>query len=115
MLALHRMIQVQSLLQANDSPTPASEIFHNLLEHPSGTRIEQILSHGQASPAGFWYDQPQDEWVLLLQGQAELEIEGQPMLSLHTGDHVCIPAHLKHRVHSTSKDTRWLAVHLGAK
>ena len=114
MLASRRMIQVHNLLETPAPVDPAEEIFHNLLDHrQSGTRIEQILSHGQASPEGFWYDQAQDEWVLLLQGQAALEIQGQPILSLHSGDSLCIPAHVKHRVQSTSKDAIWLAVHLG--
>jgi len=87
------------------------ETFTSLQERP-GVRIERIDSHGQASPEGFWYDQPEDEWVLLVQGEAVLEISGQPPLNLKSGDHLFIPAHVHHRVASTSADALWLAVHL---
>jgi cupin 2 domain-containing protein len=47
------------------------------LSHP-GLRIERIVSTGQASPPGFWYEQPQAEWVLLLQGEARLAFADEP-------------------------------------
>jgi len=76
-------------------------------------RIERIVSRGHASPPGFWYNQQQDEFVLLLQGQAELELlDPQERLSLQAGDYLLIPAHRKHRVVWTSSeaDCIWLAV-----
>ena len=96
----------------------AGEVFEALLVHPH-VRIERILSHGQSSPPGFWYDQPEDEWVLLVQGRAELtvivdESAAAQALSLQAGDWVFLPAHHRHRVRSTSPDAVWLAVHLGA-
>ena len=76
-------------------------------------RIERIVSHGQASPPGFWYDQDEDEWVMLLEGEATLRLDGDaPLLRLMPGMHVHLPAHLRHRVESTAADRRtvWLAV-----
>ncbi len=76
-------------------------------------RIERIVSRGHCSPPGFWYDQEQTEWVLLLKGEASLRIAGRDEpLRLVPGDYLCIPARLKHRVESTSatEDTVWLAV-----
>lgn len=76
-------------------------------------RIERIVSHGQASPPGFWYDQDEDEWVMLLEGEATLRLDGDaPLLRLMPGMHVHLPAHLRHRVESTAPDRRtvWLAV-----
>ena len=104
------MIQAQSLFTDLDSSV-AVETFTPILEK-SGLRIERIDSHGQASPEGFWYDQPQDEWVLLVRGEAILEIADQPPLNLKSGDHLFIPAHIRHRVASTSANALWLAVHL---
>jgi len=79
-------------------------------------RIERIVSAGQVSPDGFWYDQPQHEFVLLLAGSARLRFEGddQP-LELGPGDYVTIAAHQRHRVEWTSADETsiWLAVHYG--
>jgi cupin 2 domain-containing protein len=77
-------------------------------------RIERIVSTGQASPPGFWYDQPWDEWVALLAGAARLRFENEPGdRELCPGDHVFIPAHARHRVEWTSAQppTLWLAVH----
>jgi cupin 2 domain-containing protein len=79
-------------------------------------RVERIVSTGQASPAGFWYDQPDDEFVVLLAGAARLRFEeASPVLDLKPGDWVEIPAHVRHRVEWTQADppTVWLAVHRG--
>ena len=89
----------------------AAEQFVELLSRP-GLRIERIVSAGQASPPGFWYDQPQAEWVLVLQGEARLAFEGEPTPRLlRAGDFVDIAPHQRHRVESTAKPTVWLAVH----
>ncbi len=87
------------------------EEFFSLLE-TSGLRLEKIVSHGQSSPAGFWYDQAGDEWVTLLQGTAQLELENQGIRELVAGDYCLIPAHCRHRVVATSADAVWLALHL---
>ena len=76
-------------------------------------RMERIVSHGQASPPGYWYDQDEHEWVLLLSGSARLEFdEPARVLELRPGDAVTIPAHERHRVAATApgQDTVWLAV-----
>jgi cupin 2 domain-containing protein len=77
-------------------------------------RIERIVSHGHASPAGFWYDQDEHEWVFILQGAARLRFEDETV-AMKPGDFVIIPAHKKHRVDWTPPDepTIWLAVHYG--
>lgn len=95
-------------------PTPgAQEHFEALLARP-GLRIERIVSHGQASPPGFWYNQAQGEWVVLLAGSAGLRLEHEPAERvLRPGDFVKIPAHCRHRVEWTdsTQATVWLAVH----
>jgi cupin 2 domain-containing protein len=91
------------------------EIFATLVER-DGVRIERIVSHGQATPEGEWYDQEWDEWVIVLSGKAGLLVEGEaePRL-LGPGDHVDLPPRCRHRVAWTSPDepTVWLAVHWG--
>ncbi len=94
------------------APGAAGEIFIPLLER-AGFRLEQIVSHGQASRPGFWYDQDGDEWVLLARGEAVLEFEHE-CIELKDGDHLLIPAHAKHRVKSCSQDAVWLALHVPA-
>jgi cupin 2 domain-containing protein len=77
------------------------------------TRIERIVSTGQASPPGFWYDQDDDEFVLLVAGRAVLVIAGRAEpLVLEPGDWAHLPAHCRHRVEWTSAEppTIWLAV-----
>jgi len=93
----------------------SGECFDDLLSRP-GCRIERIVSHGQASPPGFWYDQAWDEWVLLLSGSAVLRLEPQADASvLQPGDHLLIAAGVRHRVEATAagEPTVWLAVHCG--
>ena len=85
-----------------------------LLSRP-GLRIERIVSTGQASPPDFWYDQPEDEWVILLAGSAGLAIDGEAERTLAPGDYVFLPARKRHRVTWTDavRPTVWLAVHFG--
>jgi cupin 2 domain-containing protein len=78
-----------------------------------GVRIERIVSNGQASPDGFWYDQDRDEWVMLARGTARLRFEDGSGVEMVAGDCLTIEAHLKHRVEWVSADAVWLAVHLG--
>ena len=75
--------------------------------------IERIVSTGQTTPPGEWYDQEQDEWVILLQGEAELSYADGYRLKLTAGDYILIPAHEKHRVDYTSSNPPciWLAIH----
>ncbi|MGA2731038.1 MAG: cupin domain-containing protein [Syntrophobacteraceae bacterium] len=88
------------------------EIFETLAE--SGKiRVERIISDSHASPESFWYDQDENEWVLLLKGSAALRFDGSgDVLILEPGDWVDIPAHVRHRVEWTgpNQKTVWLAV-----
>jgi len=95
------------------SSLPSEEVFESLLSTEQAT-IERILSAGQTTPAGEWYDQETDEWVVLLQGEAELSDEWGKSMALRAGDAVWIPAHAKHRVEYTSSAPPciWLAIHL---
>ena len=75
-------------------------------------RLERIVSKGHASPEGFWYDQDEDEWVLLIEGAARLDFDDGRSLSLTVGDYLLIPAHCRHRVAWTDpeRQTVWLAL-----
>ena len=89
------------------------ELFTTLLD-AANVRIERIVSHGHASPEGFWYDQDQHEWVVVLKGAARLRFEAET-IEMKPGDFIDIPVHKKHRVEWTTPDepTLWLAVHFG--
>jgi cupin 2 domain-containing protein len=90
----------------------ADEIVTELLSH-SGTRIERIVSTGQATQPDAPYDQDHDEWVLLLTGAAGLWIEGEDDITLRPGDCLTIRARQRHRVTWTAVDqpTIWFAIH----
>lgn len=77
-------------------------------------RLEHIISHGDASPPDFWYDQEEPEWVALLEGEARLHFEEGKVLELKRGDYLLIPAGMKHRVDHTSEDAVWLALHFSS-
>lgn len=102
-------------LFADIPPHLPEEIVQTLLT-AAEVRIERIVSLGHTSPADFWYDQDQAEWVVVLQGSARLRFETE-LLDLKPGDFVNIPAHTKHRVEWTTPDepTLWLAVHYRAR
>lgn len=99
---------------------PSAEADEEMLTElaaSGGARIERIVSTGQASPPGFWYDQEQHEWVVLLRGEAALRFQDESSpRELRPGDWVWIEAHRRHRVERTSarEPTVWLAVHLDA-
>jgi cupin 2 domain-containing protein len=91
------------------------EEFAPLLARP-GLKIERIVSRGQASAPGFWYDQQDNEWVIVLKGSAGLRFEDEAAArTLGAGDYVFIPARRRHRVEWTSltEPAVWLAVHFG--
>ena len=93
----------------------AAETFEDVLLRPD-LKIERIISTGQASPPGFWYCQPQSEWVLILQGAAGLQLEGEAEERvLQVGDALNLPAQCRHRVNWTQAQppTVWRAVHYG--
>ena len=100
-----------SNLFSTTATAPGTEVFTTLLD-TGAARIERIVSCAHASPEGFWYDQPDDEWVLVLEGEATLEFDPGGQKEMRAGDHLFIPRHTKHRVRKTSPRTLWLAVHL---
>jgi len=89
------------------------EVFSEIFAQP-GLKIERIVSQGQTSPPGFWYDQAWNEWVIVLKGSATLQFADEPATrALGEGDYVFIPARKRHRVEWTDpqQPTIWLAVH----
>lgn len=99
-------------------PLPDREVFEPLARGRHAL-VERIVSTGQATPPGEWYDQERDEWVVLLRGTAALRFEGAPdLVELRPGEALLIPARCRHRVERTSADPPclWIAVHadLGA-
>ena len=91
---------------------PNRELFESIVSNDN-ILIERIISTGQTTPLGEWYDQDRDEWVILLQGKAVLSYEDGSQIELQAGDYLFIPAHQKHRVESTSTEPPciWLAIH----
>lgn len=90
------------------------EIFETIISNES-VKLERILSKGHSTPNGQWYNQEQDEWVILLKGNAGLLFEGEDeVIKMLPGDYLHIPAHRKHRVEwtATDQETVWLAIHI---
>ncbi len=106
-----REMTIPENLFALPARLPAEEVTEVLLQHTE-VRVERILSTGQASLPGFWYDQAEDEWVSVLQGSAALQWEDGSLTEMHPGDWLMIPAHRKHRVERSSivPPCVWLAI-----
>lgn len=88
------------------------ELVEILLENRD-VSIERIISKGHTSPASGWYDQPKNEWVMVLKGEAVISFQDDPEIRLIAGSYIDIAAHKKHRVSWTdpNNETIWLAVH----
>ena len=107
--------RTQNLLSA--LPPKAADETIDILAIAEGVRLERIVSHGQASPEGFWYDQKEAEWVLVLSGRAGLRIEGEAdERELMPGDCLYLSQHCRHRVTWTdpNQPTVWLALFIDA-
>jgi cupin 2 domain-containing protein len=92
------------------------ELIETILQTPS-FRMERIVSRGHCSPKGFWYDQDDNEWVILLKGRAVLRFENDDeSITLKSGDYIHIAKHLRHRVEWTDpeEETIWLTIHYQA-
>lgn len=97
-----------------DIPQQMPEELLSILVESANVRIERIVSHGHATPEGFWYDQSQAEWVMVVKGATRLRFEDE-VIEMTPGSFINIPAHRKHRVEWTTPDepTIWLAVFYG--
>ncbi len=94
-------------------PTPSQEEFFENILSKNGLKIQRIVSYGHSTQEFEWYDQDDDEWVILLKGAAILSIDNEDDIKLNIGEYLNIPAHKKHRVSWTleNEETIWLAVH----
>ncbi len=104
-------MKVSNLLE--NIPAQLPEELIEVLASSENVRIERIISRGHTSPKDFWYDQDQNEFVLLLKGKAELEFsDPSKTIMLDEGDLLIIPAHQRHRVSWTRPEieTIWLVV-----
>jgi cupin 2 domain-containing protein len=106
-------VQAGNLFENISAAGAGEEAFTEIFARP-GLKIERIISQGQASAPGFWYDQTWNEWVVVLRGSATLRFEDEGAgWTLRTGDYVFIPARKRHRVEWTDpqQPTVWLALH----
>ena len=93
-------------------PTDLTSELTKVLVRSENVRVETILSYGQKSPEDYWYDQNENEWVVVLQGSGEVTFDDGTVKRLFCGDHLIINAHQRHRVSWTDPNelTVWLAV-----
>jgi len=88
---------------------PLSEELITVLAEGAGIRVERIISSGQVSG---WYDQPETEFVVLLDGNAVIEYDDSHSITMSKGDTLLIKPRERHRVSYTSCDPPcvWLCV-----
>jgi cupin 2 domain-containing protein len=96
-------------------PKLTDELF-STIHRAKNFHIERIVSQGHCSPPGFWYDQIEHEWLIVLEGSASIQFQNETEpVELHRGSYLNIPAHVRHRVLQTSSNqqTVWLTIHYG--
>jgi cupin 2 domain-containing protein len=105
-------MEIRNIFDIGAIPQGNKETFDTLLNTPN-LQIERIVSKGQTTPEGEWYDSEMAEWVILIQGAATLEMEDGKKVNLLAGDYLLIASHEKHRVIYTSKEPHciWIGVH----
>ena len=93
-------------------PDKLPEELTNVIHSADHVRIERIVSQGHTSPEDAWYDQDEDEWVILIDGFAGITFEDTSEILLNKGDYLFIPAHKKHKVTFTTHKRKsvWLAI-----
>ena len=69
-------VRVRNLFVDVSAGSSEEEAFSEIFAWP-GLKIERIVSRGQASPPGVWYDQAWNEWVIVLKGGATLQFEDE--------------------------------------
>lgn len=92
-----------------DTLGETEEAFMTFLE-TNNVKIERIVSRGQTSEKGFYYNQEEGEWIIVLEGEAELGYPDGSTTLLKKGDTLYLPPHKRHRVNKTTNPTLWLAV-----
>ncbi len=85
-----------------------NEVF-DVIYRGASVKIERIISNGHKSPNGFWYDQDEYEFVIILEGYAVLEFD-DGKIEMGKNDYVIIEPHKRHRILYTEKSTVWLCV-----
>jgi cupin 2 domain-containing protein len=104
-------IKTQNIFKTNPEK-PNEEIFEIILNNKN-LKLERIITNGQTTPPGEWYNQENDEWVVLIQGSALILFENEKFIILNKGDHILIPKNCKHRVQwvDSNQECIWLALH----
>jgi cupin 2 domain-containing protein len=104
-------INTQNIFKTNPEK-PNEEIFEIILNNKN-LKLERIITNGQTTPPGEWYNQENDEWVVLIQGSALILFENEKFIILNKGDHILIPKNCKHRVQwvDSNQECIWLALH----
>jgi cupin 2 domain-containing protein len=86
----------------------SGETISTLLAHKN-IKINRIVSSADVEPVE--YIQEEDEWLVLIEGEATLLLEKKKKI-LSKGDTLFIPAKTPHEVLKTKEGTVWLTVHI---
>ena len=96
-----------------DIPNKINEEIFQELAKTKNCKIQRIISRNHKTPKNKWYDQTENEFIIILQGNAEILFKTEKSVIMKEGDYLNIPSHVKHRVEKTSdkEETMWLAIH----
>jgi cupin 2 domain-containing protein len=107
------MITSGNIFAIENETDSAKEVFIKLFGN-NNCIVEKIISTGQSTPENEWLEEDSDEWVILLQGESEINFYNGENNKMGKGDYLLIPSNTKHRVVRTSKNPPciWLAIHM---
>lgn len=105
-------MEVKNIFDIPEGNPDEQETFETVIENKN-LLIERIITHKPYDSPGEWYNQEKDEWVVLIEGEAELELKDEKKIKLFKGDYIFIPAHKIHRINKSGNEEKciWLAVH----
>jgi quercetin dioxygenase-like cupin family protein len=101
------LIAVGAMFAQTPAPAPAIKRTVVTRKDVSVPGREAVVTRVEIIPGGFAgrHTHPGDEISYIMEGEAEIMMEGQPTLKVKAGDGFVVPSGVKHDAHNTGTTT----------